>query len=122
MPVYSRIPLLTVDDYRALPETGPRYQLIEGGLYMAPAPGRFHRDISRNLQFELNSYLKANPIGKLYDTPFDVYLDEHNVFQPELIVALTDAAAHRSVFSRSRRSFAAILRTTSSRLDHKASK
>jgi hypothetical protein len=31
MPKYSQIPLLTADDYRALPETGPRYQLIEGG-------------------------------------------------------------------------------------------
>ena len=74
MPVYSQIPLLTVDDYRALPETGPRYQLIEGDLYMAPAPNRFHQDISRNLQFELHTYLKTNPIGKLYDAPLDVYL------------------------------------------------
>jgi len=92
MPVYSQIPLLTVDDYRALPEAGPRYQLIEGDLYMAPAPNRFHQDISRNLQFELHSYLKANPIGKLYDAPFDVYLDEHNVFQPDLIVVLSEHA------------------------------
>jgi hypothetical protein len=37
MPVYTQIPLLTIEDYRALPETGPRYQLIEGDLYMAPA-------------------------------------------------------------------------------------
>jgi hypothetical protein len=34
---------------------------------MAPDPNRFHQDISRNLQFELHSYLKANPIAKLYD-------------------------------------------------------
>jgi Uma2 family endonuclease len=92
MPMYSQIPLLTVDDYRALPETGPRYQLVEGDLYMAPAPNRFHQDISRNLQFELHSYLKANPMGKLYDAPFDVYLDEHNVFQPDLIVVLNEHA------------------------------
>jgi len=92
MPKYSQIPLLTADDYRALPETGPRYQLIEGDLYMAPAPNRFHQDISRNLQFELQSYLKANPIGKLYGAPFDVYLDEHNVFQPDLIVVLNEHA------------------------------
>lgn len=92
MPVYSQIPLLTVDDYRALPETGPRYQLIEGDLYMAPAPNRFHQDISRNLQFELHTYLKTNPIGKLYDAPFDVYLDQHNAFQPDLIIVLNEHA------------------------------
>jgi Uma2 family endonuclease len=92
MPVYTKIPLLTIEDYRALPETGPRYQLIEGDLYMAPAPNRFHQDISRNLQFELHSYLKKNPIGKLYDAPFDVYLDEYNVFQPDLIIVLNEHA------------------------------
>jgi len=92
MPVYSQIPLLTINDYRALPETGPRYQLVEGNLYMAPAPNRFHQDISRNLQFELHSYLKSNPIGRLYDAPFDVYLDEYNVFQPDLIIVLNEHA------------------------------
>ena len=92
MPAYSQILLLTIDDYRALPETGPRYQLIEGDLYLAPAPNRFHQDISRNLQFELHSYLKTNPIGKLYNAPFDVYLDEHNAFQPDLIVVLNEHA------------------------------
>jgi Uma2 family endonuclease len=89
----SYIPLLTLDDYRALPETGLRYQLVEGDFYLAPAPNRFHQDISRNLQFDLHSYLKANPIGKLYDAPFDVYLDEHNVFQTDLIVVLDEDAS-----------------------------
>jgi hypothetical protein len=36
----------------------------------------FHQDISRNLQFQLHSYLKSNPIGKFYNAPFDVYLDD----------------------------------------------
>jgi Uma2 family endonuclease len=34
--------------------------------------------------------LKRNPIGKLFDAPFDVYLDEVNVFQPDLIVVLDE--------------------------------
>ena len=59
---------------------------------MAPAPNRFHQDISRNLQFQLHSYLKSNPIGKLYNAPFDVYLDEYNVFQPDLIIVLNEHA------------------------------
>jgi hypothetical protein len=82
MPVNTNFPPLTVENYKLLPETGPRYQLIQGDLYMAPAPNRFHQEISRNLEFELQGYLKRNPIGKLFDAPFDVYLDEINVFQP----------------------------------------
>jgi Uma2 family endonuclease len=78
-------PRLTVEDYRCLPEIGPRYQLIEGDLYMAPAPNRYHQDISRNLELILGNYLKSNPIGKLYDAPFDVVLDPHDVFQPDIL-------------------------------------
>ncbi len=99
MPI-ADLPLLTVENYKILPENGPRYQLIEGDLYMAPAPNRYHQDISRNLEYILLDYLEEHPIGKLYDAPFDVYLDEHNVFQPDIVVVtnerlgiLTDAGA-----------------------------
>ncbi|HZC59858.1 MAG TPA: Uma2 family endonuclease [Chthoniobacterales bacterium] len=90
MPVNTNFPPLTIENYKLLPETGPRYQLIQGDLYMAPAPNRFHQEISRNLQFELHSYLKCNPIGKLFDAPFDVYLDAINVFQPDIIIVLNE--------------------------------
>jgi Uma2 family endonuclease len=96
----AAIPLLTVENYKILPETGPRYQLIEGDLYMAPAPNRYHQDISRNLEYILLEYLEEHPIGKLYHAPFDVYLDEYNVFQPDIVFVsnarlsiLTDAGA-----------------------------
>lgn len=79
------MPLLTVEDYRNLPETGPRYQLIEGYLYMAPAPNRYHQHISSNLELILGIYLKKNPIGLAYHAPFDVVLDEYDVFQPDIL-------------------------------------
>lgn len=67
---------------------------------MAPAPNRFHQDISFNIEFILAKYLEAHPIGKVYDAPFDVYLTEHDVFQPDLVfiarenfAILTDAGA-----------------------------
>ncbi len=88
--------LVTADDYRLMPETGPRYQLIEGELYMAPAPRRYHQDISRNLEFILQNYLGRNPIGTLYYAPFDVYLTEHNVFQPDVLFV---ANARRSILT-----------------------
>lgn len=89
-------PLFTVRNYRILPETGPRYQLIEGYLYMSPAPNRYHQDISRNLEFILLTYLKKRPIGKLYDAPFDVYLDDYNVFQPDICIILKKSLSRLS--------------------------
>src|SRR5260370_18972128 len=82
-------PPLTVEEYKNLPETGPRYQLIEGELYLAPAPNRFHQDISRNIQGALDRYLEANPIGIRNDAPFYVYLTETDVLQPDLILVVT---------------------------------
>ena len=96
MVVRPDAPPLTVEEYKNLPETGPRYQLVEGDLYMAPAPNRFHQDISRNIQGALDRYLEANPIGVLYNAPFDVYLTRTDVFQPDLIVVLN---ANRSILT-----------------------
>src|SRR5262245_48094282 len=79
------MPPLTVEDYRQLPETGPRYQLVEGDLFMAPVPNRYHQDILRNVFFILCSYLKKHPIGVIYSAPFDVFLDEINVHQPDIV-------------------------------------
>jgi Uma2 family endonuclease len=99
MPAVQMEPL-TVEDYRLLPETGPRYQLVEGELIMAPAPNRYHQDISGNIYFILREYLEKHPIGRLYEAPFDVYFDQSNAHQPDIIFVskanyaiLTDAGA-----------------------------
>jgi Uma2 family endonuclease len=81
----AQLSLLTKEDYRSLPVGGPRYQLIEGELYIAPAPNRYHQIISRNIEFLLLKYLEKRPLGELYDAPFDVYLSEHDVLQPDIV-------------------------------------
>lgn len=75
---------LTVDDYLTLPEGGPRYQLIDGDLFMAPSPLRYHQRIVIRLASLIMDYLKEHPDGELNVAPFDVHLDRHNVVQPDL--------------------------------------
>src|SRR5438132_3756679 len=75
---------MTVHDYALLPDAGPRFQLIDGEFHMAPAPNTFHQVVSRNLQFIIQEYLNRNPIGELFNAPFDVYLSDIDVFQPDL--------------------------------------
>jgi Uma2 family endonuclease len=95
----AQIAPLTVEDYRLLPEGGPRYQLIEGDLYMAPAPNRYHQSVVINLILIIGNYLLKRPIGKVYVAPFDVYFDDVNVHQPDIVFVskknriLTDAGA-----------------------------
>jgi Uma2 family endonuclease len=96
----TNVELLSVEDYRATPE-GTRYQLVEGELLMAPAPNRFHQDIVWNLSQILGQFLRGHPVGKAYIAPLDVYLGEHDVFQPDVIFVsngrrhiLADDGAH----------------------------
>lgn len=87
----------TCHDYYALPEAGPRYQLVEGELYMAPAPNRYHQTISRNLEGILIAYLRKNRIGLVYDAPFDVQLTDLNVYQPDIVFIRNE---HRSLLTK----------------------
>jgi Uma2 family endonuclease len=75
---------LTVRDYRQLPEGPPYYQLIEGDIYLAPSPERFHQDILGNLHFILRSHLEKRRFGSIHLAPSDVQLTDLNIFQPDL--------------------------------------
>lgn len=89
-----QIELFTAADYRAMPEDGKRYQLIEGDIIMAPAPNTFHQIVHGNLFFILKSYLVRSPLGTLFGAPCDVYLDDQNVYQPDLLFVTRDHAAY----------------------------
>jgi len=87
MSVRPHAPPLTERDYYNLPE-GSKYQLIEGDLYMAPAPNLHHQTILGNLAFTLRSYLEHNPIGVLFQAPTDVFLSRESIWQPDLFIVL----------------------------------
>ena len=58
-------PLLTVADLDACPDDNNRYELIEGELFVSRAPEIPHQRVLHNLQMELGSYLRENPLGIL---------------------------------------------------------
>ncbi|MFT5130712.1 MAG: Uma2 family endonuclease [Rhodothermales bacterium] len=88
--------LLTVADYLSMPEGGPRYELIEGDLIMAPAPNSEHQTISTELVFFLRTYVRQHG-GRVFHAPFDVYLDDHNVLQPDVIWISSDRVSRISM-------------------------
>lgn len=74
----------TYEDYLKTPED-ERYELIEGELLRTPAPIPRHQRISRELEFELLRFVKANDLGEVIYAPCDVYLDNENVVQPDIL-------------------------------------
>ena len=62
-----------------------RYELIEGELYMVPAPGFYHQTISMNISHPLKKFIKENNLGAIIYAPFDVVLSETDIVQPDII-------------------------------------
>jgi Uma2 family endonuclease len=77
--------LLTYADYAALPDVGRRYELHEGELSVAPAPGTRHQRVKINLFAILLSHVRANRLGELFDAPTDVILSDNTVVQPDIL-------------------------------------
>ena len=74
----------TYEDYLHLPDDGKRYQVIEGEVYMVPAPAPFHQDILRRLMVVLGNFVESRGLGRIYFAPCDVILSEENVVQPDI--------------------------------------
>ena len=74
----------TYKDYLKTPED-KRYELIEGELIMTPSPVPYHQWISKNILYELEQFVRERKIGKVFDAPCDVYLDDENVLQPDIL-------------------------------------
>jgi Uma2 family endonuclease len=83
----SRFPAelkFTYEDYLLLPED-KRYQLIDGDLYMVPAPNIAHQRISRQMATLLWGFVGYHDLGEVLQAPVDVYLSEYDVVQPDLV-------------------------------------
>ena len=84
--------VLTYDDYCRLPDDGRRYELLEGEMFVTPAPTTSHQRISRNLEFVLYSHVRENALGEVFDAPIDIILGRNVVVQPDLVFV----ARHRA--------------------------
>jgi len=73
---------VTAAEFLALPETNLPMELIEGEIFRIPAPELAHQDIVLLAAILLKRLIKN---GKVYVAPVDVYFDEANVFQPDVL-------------------------------------
>ena len=73
----------TVEEYLQL-EENPNLQLINGNLIMSPSPSLFHQQILKNL-FKVIDSLSKKLGDRTYFAPLDVFLDDNNVPQPDLV-------------------------------------
>ncbi len=70
--------------YKSLPE-GTRVQLIEDNLVMSPAPLDRHQKVLGKLYRLIGNFVEEHELGETRISPYDVYLDTKNAFQPDLV-------------------------------------
>lgn len=74
----------TYEDYELLPEDR-RYEVLDGELFMTPAPTPFHQIVLIRLMRLLDDFVEARGLGTVLLAPCDVVLSRYDVLQPDIL-------------------------------------
>lgn len=76
---------LTYEDYETFPDDGNRYEIIDGEVFVSPSPFEPHQIAVGEITTALNIHMRARRLGRVYAAPFEIVLDPHTVFQPDVL-------------------------------------
>ena len=77
----------TTDDLLDMPDDGQRYEVIDGELFVTPAPSLDHQAALGVLYRRLADYLRHERVGHVFFSPADVTFSSRRTVQPDLFVA-----------------------------------
>jgi Uma2 family endonuclease len=76
---------LTYADLLALPDDRMRHELVDGEHYVTAAPTQRHQEVLGNLFWVIKGFVRAQRLGKVFVAPFDVFLSDFDVLEPDLL-------------------------------------
>ena len=76
-------PRTLIEIWESLPE-GTLCQIINNTLVMSPAPVDDHQKILGKLFSKILIFAEENNLGEVRISPYDVHLDDENIFQPDM--------------------------------------
>jgi Uma2 family endonuclease len=79
----------TNEDYVLQPDDRP-YEVIDGALYLTPAPTPYHQIVKRRIERLLEDHVESGGLGQILDAPCDVVLSRFDVLQPDILFIVTD--------------------------------
>jgi Uma2 family endonuclease len=76
----------TVEMLESLPDDGSRYEIIDGALFVTPAPRRSHQRAVLRLSTLLDGYLRSRRDLEVLTSPADIRAGRRTSVQPDLFV------------------------------------
>lgn len=76
----------TAEMARTLPDDGNRYEVLDGELFVTPAPAWDHQSVLAKLFVALHPYVHAHGLGWLRWSPADIEFSPRRLVQPDLFV------------------------------------
>jgi Uma2 family endonuclease len=76
---------LTYQDYLQLPDDGQRYEIIDGELYVSPAPNTKHQRVAGRLFRVLADHSDSAELGEVFIAPYDLKLGDPSIVQPDIL-------------------------------------
>lgn len=76
---------LTYEDYCLLPNDGKRYEIIEGELFVTPAPVPRHQRAVTRLTTRLATFVDNHALGEVFVSPIDVVFSDYDVVEPDVV-------------------------------------
>ena len=68
------------------PNPTPRYELLDGDLFVTPSPRPIHQRVVQHLYLLLAPYVERTGIGEVLLSPADLELEPETILQPDLFV------------------------------------
>src|SRR4051794_9977103 len=89
MESYTRPARTGMEAFELMSE-GTFWQLINDVLITSPAPPPSHQLALGIIYEEISKFVRTQKLGKVFFSPIDVYLNDKNVFQPDIIFISKD--------------------------------
>ena len=82
---------LTYADFLLLPDDGKRHELIDGVHHVTPSPNLSHQELVGRLHLAIGNFLATRRhLGRLFVSPLDVVMSDHDVVEPDLLFVAGD--------------------------------
>jgi Uma2 family endonuclease len=86
---YQPPPRTGMEVFQMLPE-GTLAELLDDLIYMSPSPNYNHQHLSAKILVQIWNHVEKNKLGTCLSAPMDVFLDEKNAVQPDILVILSN--------------------------------